>query len=256
MNAVLAATLALAALAPISANANHDVLCGIALETPGAPAGAVPCDGVRPGGRLLGGCTLNFVFAGSDGRTYIGSAGHCAAAEGEEHSWSDGSGPVARDMHGERVGTYAFATNSGPRDFALIRLDPDVPADPQVAHFGGPTSIYTGLSPEPAVFGFVGWGRLADPWPATAARPIAVASVCDHEIIYGFGPVAGGDSGAPVVDEAGRAVGVQVGYVVDSDTDPACPAEGVRITRLAPQSARAAGALGIALTLVTAPSLR
>ena len=45
-----------------------------------APVGATACPGVRPGAIVdtdVGQCTLNFVFNGSDGRTYIGTAGHC-----------------------------------------------------------------------------------------------------------------------------------------------------------------------------------
>src|ERR671918_3214943 len=68
-----------------------------------APVGTGPCPGVRPGAIVqsdVGQCTFNFRFNGSDGRRYIGTAGHCVLGEssfgGEcagEESWSRGNGP-------------------------------------------------------------------------------------------------------------------------------------------------------------------
>src|SRR5256885_17113520 len=45
-----------------------------------APVGTGTCPGVRPGAIVrshVGQCTLNFLFVGSDGSRYIGTAGHC-----------------------------------------------------------------------------------------------------------------------------------------------------------------------------------
>ena len=53
--------------------------------------------------------------------------------------WAAGSGPVARDGNGNRIGEFAYAILQEPKDFALIRLDSGVAASPQMCHFGGPT---------------------------------------------------------------------------------------------------------------------
>src|SRR6266513_359767 len=46
-----------------------------------APFGTGTCPGVRPGAivrsDVVGLCTLNFLFLGSDGSSYVGTAGHC-----------------------------------------------------------------------------------------------------------------------------------------------------------------------------------
>ena len=86
---------------------------------------------------------------GSDGSRYIGTAGHCILGESPiggdvgEESWAPGTGPVARDGDGNRIGEFAYAILQDPKDFALIRLDPGVAANPQMCHFGGPTGTNT-----------------------------------------------------------------------------------------------------------------
>ena len=112
-----------------------------------APIGTGPCEGVRPGALVesdKGFCTFNFLFTATDGARYIGSAGHCILGDSPfggdagEESWAPGSGPVARDASGNRIGEFAYAILQDPKDFALIRLDPSVNASPQMCHFGGP----------------------------------------------------------------------------------------------------------------------
>ena len=54
---------------------------------PAAPVGTGPCPGVRPGAIVRADiyydhCTLNFLFLGSDGSRYIGTAGHCITDAG------------------------------------------------------------------------------------------------------------------------------------------------------------------------------
>ncbi|HSH23664.1 MAG TPA: hypothetical protein VK975_06355, partial [Acidimicrobiales bacterium] len=47
---------------------------------PVVDVGLGSCSGLRPGSRVVtdnGSCTLNFVFTGSDGERYMGTAGHC-----------------------------------------------------------------------------------------------------------------------------------------------------------------------------------
>src|SRR5207247_6557518 len=115
-----------------------------------APFGTGTCPGVRPGAIVLsdvGQCTLNFLFVGSDGSRYIGTAGHCILGASPfggdvgEMSWTPGTGPVAQDAGGARIGEFAYAILLDPKDFSLIRVDPGVAVSPQVCHFGGPTGI-------------------------------------------------------------------------------------------------------------------
>src|SRR5918995_2457545 len=115
-----------------------------------APVGTGTCPGVRPGAIVSsdkGQCTFNFLFNGSDGRQYIGTAGHCILGDSAigggdfgEESWAPGAGPEARDASGNRIGEFAYAILQDPKDFALIRLDPSVQANPGMCHFGGPTA--------------------------------------------------------------------------------------------------------------------
>jgi hypothetical protein len=137
-----------------------------------APVGIGTCPGVRPGGIVVsdaGQCTLNFLFLGSDGSRYIGSAGHCILGTSPiggdvgEMAWAPGSGPVARDGNGARIGEFAYAILQDPKDFSLIRLDPQVPASAGMCHFGGPTGANDdrpGLF-QPVVLNWFGNGLVA-----------------------------------------------------------------------------------------------
>src|SRR3989442_11724055 len=91
-----------------------------------APIGTATCPGVRPGaivradlsaygtlGTMAGHCTLNFLFLGSDGSRYIGTAGHCILNTPQyggagEMTWAPGTGPEARDGGGSRIGEFAY----------------------------------------------------------------------------------------------------------------------------------------------------
>src|SRR5712692_9935855 len=63
-----------------------------------APIGTGTCPGVRPGAvvrsDVVGLCTLNFFFLGSDGSSYVGTAGHCI---------------LVRDLFGGDVGERSWA---------------------------------------------------------------------------------------------------------------------------------------------------
>src|SRR5947207_14333215 len=108
-----------------------------------APFGTGTCPGVRPGAIVLtdvGQCTLNFLFQGSDGSRYIGTAGHCILGTSPfggdvgEMAWAPGTGPVARDSEGNPIGEFAYAILQDPKDFSLIRLDPLVEASAAMCH--------------------------------------------------------------------------------------------------------------------------
>ena len=237
------------------------------IEVPAAsPIGIGTCPGVRPGAIVesdAGSCTLNFLFAGGDGRRYIGTAGHCILGDSPiggdvgEQAWSVGTGPEARDAAGNRIGEFAYAILQDPKDFALIRLDAGVAANPQMCHFGGPTGINTdtpGLD-SPTVLQYFGNGvGIGTVLPARSAIALGMPSA-DH--VYAEGLVLPGDSGSGIISDDGRAVGVAVttGIHTGSIGTSGLDAGLIGITRLAPQVARAQSVLGVGLTLQTAPTL-
>ena len=237
------------------------------IEVPtAAPIGIGTCPGVRPGAIVqsdTGSCTLNFLFAGSDGRRYIGTAGHCILGESPiggdvgEESWAPGTGPEARDADGARIGEFAYAILEDPKDFALIRLDSGVQANPQMCHFGGPTGVNSdnpGVD-SPTVLQYFGNGvGIGTVLPARSAIALGMPSD-DH--VYAEGLVLPGDSGAGIISSDGRAVGVAVttGLHTGGIGTDGIDAGLVGITRLAPQVDRAENVLGIGLTLQTASTL-
>src|SRR5256714_8809738 len=112
-----------------------------------APIGTGTCPGVPPGAIVLtdvGQCTLNFLFQGSDGSRYIGTAGHCILGTSPfggdvgEMAWAPGTGPVARDAEGNPIGEFAYAILQDPKDFSLIRIDTLVEEMGAMSTFGGP----------------------------------------------------------------------------------------------------------------------
>jgi hypothetical protein len=265
-----AATFALA-LAPGSAPAAGNWTLGgqpcTLIPVPAAsPVGTGTCPGVRPGAIVesdKGGCTFNFLFNGSDGRRYIGTAGHCILGDdpfggdvGEE-SWAAGSGPVARDGDGNRIGEFAYAILQDPKDFALIRLDSSVPGNPQMCHFGGPTGVNSdrpGLN-SPVVLNHFGNGlAVGNVLPARSAVALGMP---DPDHVYAEGAVVPGDSGSGIQSADGRAVGVIVTTGIHSSSigTSGVDAGTMGVTRLAPQVSRASNVLGLGLTLQTAPQL-
>ena len=273
---LLAVSIVLVALAGVGAlvvtpetSAQGFTLDGKACEqiaTPVAlPVGlgvASGCTGVRPGAALVGGagaCTFNFMWKGSDGDTYMGTAGHCALEEGDppERKWTEGSGPAVADGQGNRVGEFAYAVVDDPRDFALVRLDEGVAANPQMCHFGGPTGINNDLpgAVAPTVLQHYGQGQgLGSLLPA---RTHVALGMPDPDHVFAAGVVLPGDSGSGVTTPDGRAVGVVVtlGVHTGSVGLSGIDAGTVGVTRLAPQIARAQRATGVTYTLQTAPAL-
>jgi hypothetical protein len=225
------------------------------------------CEGVRPGGLVEtrapgeGGdtsfCTMNFLFRGSDGRRYIGTAGHCvlgeSAFDGErgEKRWRR-RGPIARDSEGDPIGRYAYAVLEDPRDFALIRLRKRVATNPGMCHFGGPTGVNADQTPGTVALNYYGNGLLAG--DTVPARTLYALGMPDPDHVYATGPAAPGDSGSGVITADGRALGVLVtfGLHLGGIGSGGVDAGAVGITRLAPQLERAAERLGIRLRLRTA----
>jgi Trypsin-like peptidase domain len=226
-----------------------------------APVGTGTCPGVRPGAIVnseTGQCTFNFLFNGSDGRRYIGTAGHCILGESPiggdvgEESWAPGTGPEATDAAGNRIGEFAYAILQDPKDFAVIRLDPGVEASPQMCHFGGPTGVNSDQGSAPVVLQYFGNGLgVGSVLPARSALALGMP---DPDHVFANGVVIPGDSGSGVISSDGRAVGVAVtlGVHTGSIGTGGIDVGTIGITRLAPQEARAEQVLGHSLTLQTA----
>lgn len=223
---------------------------------------------VQPGGLVtseVGVCTLNFLFTGSDGNRYIGTAGHCILASRtddgstgpseQERIWSAGSGPETAGFDGRRIGEFAYAIldDARPTDFALIRLDPGVEAKPEMAFFGGPTGINTDRSPDPVQLEFYGNGVGAG-LVVPGRTVLALTGMQSPDYVFATGQAGPGDSGSGVISADGRAVGVLVsgGPFFRAPSPTREPEAGViNITRLEPQVSRAGEVLGLDLTLVT-----
>jgi hypothetical protein len=280
MNRRFARTLAsLALVAGLAAAAHGGLLGGIGwtptwtlggvptrpIDVPAAaPIGITACPGVRPGAIVqseAGQCTFNFLFAGGDGRRYIGTAGHCILGESPiggdvgESSWAPGDGPVATDAAGARIGEFAYAILQDPKDFALVRLDPGVAASAQMCHFGGPTGTNSDLTADRVVLHHYGNGVAIG--TVLPARTGVALGMPDPDHVFAQAVALPGDSGSGVISDDGRAVGVlvTVGVHTASIGTGGVDAGIVGITRLAPQVARASAVLGIGVTLVTAPTL-
>jgi hypothetical protein len=223
-----------------------------------APVGIGTCQGVRPGAIVnsdLGQCTFNFVYAGSDGRTYIGTAGHCILDGDDESSWAPGTGPVARDGQGNRIGEFAYAILEDPKDMALIRVDPGVPVDPQMCHFGGPTGINGDRGSATTTLQYFGNGLgIGSVVPARSALALGTP---DPDHVFAIGLVVPGDSGSAVTSADGRAVGIVVttGLHLASLGTGGVDAGLIGITRVGPQIDRASQVTGMSYTLVTAATL-
>jgi hypothetical protein len=223
------------------------------IEVPAAaPVGTGPCPGVRPGAIVrsdVGQCTFNFLFQGSDGRRYIGTAGHCILGESPvgggdvgEESWAPGAGPEARDANDQRIGEFAYAILQDPKDFALIRLDPAVTASPQMCHFGGPTGVNADRPSSLVTLQHYGNGiGVGSVLPARTAFAFGMP---DPDHVFAQGVVVPGDSGSGIISDHSSSIGTSG---IDAGV--------MGITRVAPQQARAQQVLGLTLTLQTAPQL-
>ena len=66
-------------------------------------------------------------------------------------SVAQGRRPRGQDAVASAIGEFAYAVLEDPKDFALIRLDPGVEASPEMCHFGGPTGIFEGDTPDTTV---------------------------------------------------------------------------------------------------------
>ena len=199
-------------------------------------------------------CTANFLWQGSDGRRYLGTAGHCA------HNTAVGE-PAFSNSSTKRIGQLAYKVfddrqaHSG-RDFALIRLDAGVKASARMRHWGGPTKPYLGLTDQAQTLLMHGQA-IGVSW-AEPDRQLLATAVTDPQIIRFTGPVSFNDSGAPVITQEGQAAGWIVTLAQSGDVPvQTSPSGGAEVGEFA--LARigmvklAERALRIRLTLLTAP---
>jgi hypothetical protein len=241
----------------------------IAVPAVAPPVGTGACPGVRPGAIVLtdvGQCTLNFLFRGSDGGRYIGTAGHCILGASPiggdvgETSWAPGKGPIARDSAGNRIGEFAYAILQDPKDFSLIRLDPQTQANAAMCHFGGPTGVNDdrpGLLAQPVqpvVLEWFGNGVVAG--SVLPARSAIAAGMPSPDHVFAQGVATPGDSGSGVISSDGRAVGALVTVGLHTGTLGLAGGDAglVGITRLTPQVERAQQVLATNLVLQSAPT--
>ena len=205
-----------------------------------APAGQDPplvpgsCVGYRPG-RSFSGCTWAWFAAGSDGKTYASTAGHCVGAVGSDAG---------------ALGRVAFRIEAGiGADFALVEVYPNlvVSVNPSMCHWGGATGEAASGGVGKIVRQY-GWGLGFSTLAATRARSGVLYAYGTTSFTY-IGPMMPGDSGSPVRLDDGPALGVHthgIGVVVSTPTLKYG-------TRLSHGFALAEAELGIDLSLLTAP---
>lgn len=229
------------------------------IEVPNAaPFGSGTCPGVRPGALVetpSGFCTMNFGFRGRKGARYIGTAGHCILSEdtGGERVWRGKQrGPIAKDSEGNPIGRFAYGVLEleGEKDFALIKLFKNAKLNPSVCHFGGPTTINRSTTSQTTTLNLFGNGLLLG--EIVPARTFIANGLPNRDHVSAVGAALPGDSGGPVTDARGAAVGVLVSagvFLGGSDSGV------IGITRLGPQIDRAREQLRLKrLQLLTAPT--
>jgi glyoxylase-like metal-dependent hydrolase (beta-lactamase superfamily II)/8-oxo-dGTP pyrophosphatase MutT (NUDIX family) len=168
-------------------------------------------------------CTLNWVFDGSGGNTYEGTAGHCADEGDQAHvrGVEGAIGEVVWRLGGRFSGT----------DFSLIQIEDEQEArvEATTAEIGGPTQVYRSSTRTTVLDG--------DPQPVPGRPEVPIPSAALPIALHGHGigwsedeatrdraghlyrptptsyelvaPVTPGDSGGPIqVAGTGQAVGI------------------------------------------------
>jgi hypothetical protein len=248
---LLAAT-AVLFVAAVPAHASSPAALGCKTVLAAGPVGTTSCPGVRPGALYSAdngnGCSMSFIFRGSDTAYYAASAGHCiwatsniGPAAGKEAAWGPGAGMIARDATNQQIGRFAYGIWNDTRDFSLIRLDSSVHATAAMCYFGGPTSMYTAHSGNMVFLKHFGNGLVfGDTIPArTAFAP----DTLDPLTLRAYAMALPGDSGSGVMTADGAAIGTLVDLYLDGTTG---------ITRLDASIAKAEQFMKIRLTLQTA----
>lgn len=250
--------------ASIAAAASVVLAGGLAPAVAGPGVVAQPGDAIKVGEV---GCTLGFLFSGSDGARYMTTAGHCSVVRGQRRTWSPGQGPVvslAGNADGssgaQRIGTVVFAElvpsadGDDDYDISVIRLDKTAAATAKVRGLGAPSGINDSRTDARTVVSLSGEGTGVGAVKPT--RDLVAKTLKRPEFVYADGPAAPGDSGAPVLDSDGAAIGTLLGAGGNSVTagtagPPAVGHDGslIRIGRLRPVLGHAQKALRLTLRL-------
>jgi hypothetical protein len=174
-----------------------------------APASAAPV--IQPGASLEFGnsfCTMNWVYRGADGSTYVGAAGHCTTGVGQRVDLATGS--LGKPI--ERIGAVAYL--SAALDFCLIRLDVGVLGQVTPAMAGHP-NIPRGVSTRSTakvgdIVQYSGHGVGFDATKPTERDRKGVLGYNNGKQHYSYGAVTPGDSGGPVADvsDGNKALGI------------------------------------------------
>lgn len=230
---------------------------GLTCENPSGATGFIrECPVLHPGDPVSLGegfrCTLNFLWRGSDGHRYMGTAGHCAVQTSIGGRIESGTGQL--------IGRLVYRVWDGGRtdedDFALIRLDPSVKASPQMQHWGGPTAAYRDLTDQPRTLLMA--GQAIGVSYIAPARELLATGVTHPKMIRFMGPASFNDSGAPVITRDGLAAGWVVALAdgrvpLSTSASGGGEAGASLISRIDPAVQAAERALRTRLTLQTAP---
>ena len=194
---------------------------------------AAPVASIHPGVMTftpVGQCTANFVFfQGTE--VFLGQAAHCAGTGDATVTAGCGAGslPLGTPVEIEgasRPGTMVYSswlamTAAGEQDpatceyndFALVRIDPADRAkvNPSLPHWGGPTGISRSQPPVFANVYTIGNSGLRQ--GLRLLQPKVGLALGDEgggwtHVVYNLLPGIPGDSGGPVLDAAGRALGL------------------------------------------------
>lgn len=199
-----------------------------------APAVLAPASGIGPGAVTetpgAGVCTAGFLFRGA-GRTFLGQAAHCAGTGADTETdgctsstLRPGVPVIVRGARGPVRGVLAYSSwtamqdggetdrdTCAANDFALVALPPDATPAPTLPVLGGPTGIRdTAPGPGAAVHGLAVPERPVDR-PGTIAPDDGEAGGGWLHTVRTTIPGTPGESGGPLVDDRGAALGILSG---------------------------------------------
>ena len=235
---------------------------------------AAPVATIHPGVMTftpVGQCTANFVFF-QGAEVFLGQAAHCAGTGAPTDTEGCGAAtlPLGTPVEIEgasQPGTMVYSSwiamdaahEQDPEacaynDFALVRVHPADRAkvNPTIPHWGGPTGLSRAGLPSLASSYGIGNSGLRGGLPLLQPKlGVSFGTAADgwRHSMYSVLPGIPGDSGGPVLDAAGRAIGV----LVTVEVAPLVGRNGVTDMAKALDYAQAHGMPGLRLALGTSP---